>query len=328
MKTLTRSITFVFYLLSTSILQAQDATFSQWQNVPTYFNPALTGDFDGSLRIRTQYRDQWRSLFGSSAYKTGIAAVDYNFDTEKLKKFNLGAHAIVDRAGDANLTTTTYSLTSSVVQHLGNPDAAHHQIGLGFEFGLLKRTIEIEPLRFPNQGTVDSLQTVDPINTKNSKANISVGLNWKYISDSKFSFHLGSAIHHINRPNLTLIENGNAKLDMRFNLHGGMELPILNKASLVPSFLFYKQGFSNQLLFGINSKWYLKSDNSNNIQLGLFAKTTNGIEGNTVNVIVLSTNIEINSFLIGFAIDRFRTIPSNSYEFTLGCLLKNKKELD
>jgi hypothetical protein len=40
-------------------LSAQDPHFSQFFASPLTLNPALTGKFDGVLRVAGNYRDQW-----------------------------------------------------------------------------------------------------------------------------------------------------------------------------------------------------------------------------------------------------------------------------
>ena len=51
----------LFFFTSTKAL-AQDAVYTQWENMPLTINPALTGNFDGLLRLRAQYRNQWASI--------------------------------------------------------------------------------------------------------------------------------------------------------------------------------------------------------------------------------------------------------------------------
>lgn len=101
---------------------------------------------NGSLRIRTKYRDQFRSILGNSVYKTGIASAEYKFDSKNLRKFSLGLYSFFDTAGDSQFTTNSYNLNAAVVQNLGNPDAAHHEIGIGFNVGLITRSIDFKSL--------------------------------------------------------------------------------------------------------------------------------------------------------------------------------------
>jgi hypothetical protein len=79
-----------------------------------------------------------------------------------------------------------------------------------------------------------------------------------------------------------------------------------------------RQGPSEQLLFGCSGKWYLRSEDANFVQLGVFAKDSKNISGRDIDIYVVSATVEINSILFGFSIDRFQTVKSNAYEFSVG----------
>jgi len=156
------------------------------------------------------------------------------------------------------------------------------------------------------------------INDKTNFADVAAGLLWQYRSKTHFSFNLGSALHHLNRPNTSFSDSNVVNLNHRFNLHGNIEIPLVRSFSMVPSFLFSSQGPSEQLAFGFNNRWYPKALSPNFVQVGIFAKSTKNYSGNEINAYVLSVAVEINSFLLGFSFDRFEEIESNAYEFSIG----------
>jgi hypothetical protein len=55
---------------------AQDHIYSQFYNAPLYLNPALTGQFEGDIRMNMIYRNQWSGLSGDLSYLS--ASVDLN----------------------------------------------------------------------------------------------------------------------------------------------------------------------------------------------------------------------------------------------------------
>src|SRR6195952_6065144 len=69
---------FLFVAISLAALNsfAQDHMYSQFFNSPLYLNPALTGQFEGDLRMNLIYRNQFTSVPGSFNYITG--SIDYN----------------------------------------------------------------------------------------------------------------------------------------------------------------------------------------------------------------------------------------------------------
>ncbi|MCB0576411.1 MAG: type IX secretion system membrane protein PorP/SprF, partial [Saprospiraceae bacterium] len=67
-----RKLLFLFTLvLLVSNLSAQDIHFTQFYMSPLTTNPAMSGKFEGTVRIGGIYRGQWASvLSGSDSYKT------------------------------------------------------------------------------------------------------------------------------------------------------------------------------------------------------------------------------------------------------------------
>ncbi len=313
-KSLLFTLTLMFFAGSKAL--SQDAVFTQWENMPVYLNPALTGNFDGLLRLRAQHRNQWRSLLGANSYKTSAVSAEYKFSNTSTRKISIGALFINDKAGSLDFRNGSINFSSSVVQNLGNPDKAHHSIALGFNVGWASKKLDYENAQWPGPPPTD-------MNEKTSYPDLSAGLVWQYKSNTHFSFQLGGAMDHLNNPNVSFSDTGVYKLNHRYNLHGNMEIPLVRSFSMAPSFLLTSQGYSEQIAFGINNRWYPKSSSPNFVELGFFAKTTKNYSGTTdVNIYVLSATVEINSFLVGFAFERFNELETNTYEFSLGYTIR------
>src|SRR5688500_530644 len=210
----------VFFIAGTKAL-SQDAFFTQWENMPLYFNPALTGNFDGLLRFRANHRNQWASLLKDNSYQTSAISAEYKLSTGSVRKISFGILAIQDKAGSLDFKNTTINLSSSVIQHLGNPDNLHNSISFGLNVGLTTRKIDFENAQWPGG------MTPTDINEKINFADISAGLMRHYKSNPRFSLNLGSALHHLNRPNASFFDSGVDKIYHRFNLHGHVEIPLV-----------------------------------------------------------------------------------------------------
>ena len=81
------------FLLSSFTVLGQDHVYANFFESPTYLNPALTGQFQGSLRMSLIYRNQWTSLPGSFNYTT--AAIDYS-----IPQFGGGLGLIFNRSSE------------------------------------------------------------------------------------------------------------------------------------------------------------------------------------------------------------------------------------
>src|SRR5690606_12280972 len=53
----------------------QDHIYSQFYSAPVYLNPALTGQFEGDLRVNMIYRNQWTGIRGDLSYFSAAADV-------------------------------------------------------------------------------------------------------------------------------------------------------------------------------------------------------------------------------------------------------------
>ena len=118
MKTLKSIFIILLVVVASFGSQGQDTYFTQFQNVPVYYNPAYAGLYTG-IRARMAFRDQWPALpYDFKAYHfsadigernlpgSGGVALTMNTDNEGLafiKNFNLGLSVSVRIPFSANV---------------------------------------------------------------------------------------------------------------------------------------------------------------------------------------------------------------------------------
>ena len=73
MRRIILSLTLIF--AQVLIIRAQDPNFSQFFASPLTLNPALTGKFDGSVRVAGNYRNQWPTI--ENAFITKTVSLDF-----------------------------------------------------------------------------------------------------------------------------------------------------------------------------------------------------------------------------------------------------------
>src|SRR5665647_1820207 len=101
----TRLSLFATLLLMSFFASAQDPHFSQFFASPLTLNPALTGKFDGTLRVAGNYRNQWPAF--NNVYTTSTLSVDFPILKSRLPDYDtwgIGILALTDRAGGGVLT--------------------------------------------------------------------------------------------------------------------------------------------------------------------------------------------------------------------------------
>ncbi|MDQ6763411.1 MAG: type IX secretion system membrane protein PorP/SprF, partial [Bacteroidota bacterium] len=97
--------TIVVLICLTFFAKAQDPHFSQFFSSPLTLNPALTGKFNGTLRVAGNYRNQWPAF--NNVYTTSTLSVDFAILKSRLPDFDtwgIGILALTDKAGGGILT--------------------------------------------------------------------------------------------------------------------------------------------------------------------------------------------------------------------------------
>ena len=196
-------IALLLFSLHTSLL-AQDIHFSQFNASPLNLNPALTGGFDGDLRLIGNHKRQWLSF--TNAYRTFSFSADARLNHLQLFRSNISVGLLFnnDVAGDANFSTNQVKLTASYNYMLTRDSALNASIGLNAGFN--QHNINYNLLTFGSQFNGNQF---DPNLTNgetftNDNVNyfdVSAGLGLSYIFNSKFAANTGFSFNHINKPN-------------------------------------------------------------------------------------------------------------------------------
>ena len=90
---------------------AQDPGFSQFFASPLTLNPALTGKFNGDLRVAGNYRNQWPSI--NNAFITSTISVDMPILKDRLPDNNtwgVGVMGMTDRTANGILVSNYLGL--------------------------------------------------------------------------------------------------------------------------------------------------------------------------------------------------------------------------
>src|SRR6202007_1542836 len=86
--------------------KAQDPGFSQFFASPLTLNPALTGKFNGTLRVAGNYRNQWPAI--NNAFITSTVSVDapvFHNILPETDTWGVGLMPMTDRTANGILTS-------------------------------------------------------------------------------------------------------------------------------------------------------------------------------------------------------------------------------
>ena len=125
-KNLKNVMLLVLVIASMKSMNAQvDPHFTQYYVYPSWLNPALTGIFDGDVRVSGIYRSQWGNI--TSPFSTTGVSLDFN----SSKNMNFGVSALQQKAGNGGYTyTTAYGSFSYTGVKFGKNDYNRMAFGL------------------------------------------------------------------------------------------------------------------------------------------------------------------------------------------------------
>ncbi len=140
------------FIALTKYSYSQDVSFSQYQVLLPYYNPAFTGAFNGSYRVRLINRNQWIG-FSDKSYRSFAIAGDIKFRI-KNKNINtdylgLGAYFITDRAQIVDWNTNEINITLAYHKRLNKIKNSYLTGGLGF--GVQQRSLSYDNIYFEDQ---------------------------------------------------------------------------------------------------------------------------------------------------------------------------------
>lgn len=227
MRKIILSLTLIF--AQVLIIRAQDPNFSQFFASPLTLNPALTGKFDGSVRVAGNYRNQWPTI--ENAYVTKTVSVDFGLMRNRLissDNMGVGLLGMTDVAGDGILVTN-YAGTS-FSYHKGLDEDGFHQIGVGFQGAFVNKRLDVSKVVFADQLTPLGFTGVtneifDSRQLSIGYFDLSAGLLYSGTTNGYNNFYLGASMYHLNRPKESF-QGGQYILNTRTTLQAGGRIPV------------------------------------------------------------------------------------------------------
>ncbi|MEJ8817961.1 PorP/SprF family type IX secretion system membrane protein [Lacibacter sp. H407] len=234
---------------------AQDPNFSQFFASPLTLNPALTGKFNGQVRVAGNYRNQWPTI--NNAFRTGTASVDFGILGNRIPEFDqfgVGVMGMYDVNGDGVMKNSFFS--GSVAYHKGIDEDGFHQIGVGFSGSYAQRRLDFGKLDFEDEltslGFTGNTAELNGINTgflNINYADVNAGVIYNGATNEYNNFYIGASVYHINRPKVSFL-GADYIMNPRFTIHGGGYFPIADATTLFVSANHQRQAGATETIFG------------------------------------------------------------------------------
>ncbi len=276
------------------------------------------------------YRNQWASALGANAYNTFSASYDQKMPIGREDYFGIGGSVWGDVAGKSRFGTTQARLSLSYSKKMAGYRKKASYLVIGADAALTQRRISIEDLRWPSQineqGVIPGEPSGEPVfDTDFLYPDIGIGLLWFSVMDEYSNWYLGAALAHLNQPNVSF--QGNVSLYSKATIHGGAQLPIAPRMSVLPFAVFMKQGPHIEFNGGASVRFAMGSTrrSKQSWQVGAWYRVGNKVEGGLhSDAVILSSRFNFDQLNIGFSYDLTVSgfskagAANGAFEFSLG----------
>lgn len=276
---------------------AQDPVFTQYFLVPESLNPGFSG-FEDSSYMGLIHRTQWPNL-------------DLRVDTDYVF-FN----SWIENVGGIGVSILNQHENSTNYNHFqGNVNFAYHvklandwyfrpgiEVGFGTKSFNFSNLVLADQINI-NSGTISSSSS-DPF-AMNANNNVSFfDFSTGFVFDKKNTRNdtdlwFGASIKHLNRPNISFVDNNNVPLDIFYTVHGSYKFPYFDRNDMLLSLNYMQQGEYNRMDLGAMIRL-------EKLMLGATA-VTNPAKNNPNSHLLTSVNafvgLELEKLRFGFSYD-------------------------
>ena len=274
-----KKIIYIFFLLISDELSAQDFTFSQFYEQPLLRNPSLAGIFNGDIRVSMQYRDQWGSI--TVPFRTSSLSIEHKTAIGKGNDFiTIGSQMSVDGAGDIRLNRTQILPALNYHKSLsGNKDS---YLSLAFMGGPVFSQFDPTQIKFGDQYRSNGFSSSNPTLQVLSGSgynywDLSTGISYTTVFGTALRIYVAGGISHINKPIIkSLATSINDAILPRHNFNVGINGKI-NDRDYITAFADYISQNGNKqiiggVLYGFSTTANYNEDEPNIFYIGSFLR--------------------------------------------------------
>jgi len=295
-------------------LEAQDPRFSQYYASSWNLNPAMTGVFNGRWRATVNYRDQWNSFLAPVPFRTYAASFETRYNVGANNDYaSFGLGAMHDEAGTARFTQNKVHLGGAFLKQLsGGRNSSEHYLSAGAQLGFGQNSIDWSKLWFSRQfDTGSEMPDLGAANGEpNANANsplyldFNAGILWYVVFPNEGFFYAGGAMHHLNQPTISLIEDNKETLYSRWSGHVGGQFPLTENFAILPGVQVMKQGPAMETDLGINFRYSNNDLNELALRAGVWGRVGNKLDKDLqMDAITIVGMLELNRWMLGLSYD-------------------------
>lgn len=295
-------------------VNGQDIHFSQFQQAPLTYNPGMTGSFEGDFSVGLNWKDQWRGI--KKSFQTFAFSFEHSVLKNKIKNvyFTYGLMAYRDVAGEVRFGTTNVlgNFSSTIKTSENSKITAGLQIGWGskgLDASALRWGTQYDGINFDPTISSGESAAFDPVNYIDAGMGASYWYKrpaTNFATNDEIEVKIGIGVQHLTRANISYFENEDARLAMKWAVHGSAFFGIKNSQwGIAPSFLILAQNIHNEVMIGGNVKYFF-SNPSNTTGYVKKSSVFFGLQNrfaSPFDALIPQAGFELQDFLVSFSYD-------------------------
>lgn len=303
------------------ISNAQDARFSQYFVLPTWLNPALSGQYDGKFRLSGVYRDQWRGALDQPLSSFGFNA-DTKFNVQPKSatsdQVSVGLMLLNDRTRINDYNSNHISLSGAYHKVLNKYKESY--LSGGVTFGITQFGFNYNDVTFGDQfnGVDGYTNPTDEIRPPNSVAvaDLAVGIIYTTKFHPSAKLYIGAAAHHFNEPNKSFF-NQLDQFSFPFDVEDGYPMRVTGyvmtaidaskTTQWTPRIMYLAQGNVTEINMGTSFRKSFYTSRPSALHLGAMVNVADHLESFHLNSVSVLAGFEVSEMIVGLSYEYFLT---------------------
>ncbi len=263
-------------------------------------NPALTGLSTGDMRVTLNYRNQNKNLV---PFNTQAASFDMKILRGTLRRDVCAVGGAIVKDNQAAGALSSFTGLASMAYHKSLDQAQRNYVALGIQAGVFQRSMDVGKLSFGPQWTKSggydpSLSNGETFSNESSSVfDFHAGFMWYNFIRDNSSVFTGFSVYHAMQPKESFLGT-DANIMRRLIWHGGRRIPLGEKLSIVPNFIWMFQNKANNLTLGTSAEYHLNPEKNTSIKAGVWYRYNS-------TSFVASLGMEIRDIAFGMSYDLY-----------------------
>jgi type IX secretion system PorP/SprF family membrane protein len=266
-------IVLILFITASPLMAQQGYNSSLWMQSPALFNPGAVAsgseDYSFFTNCRLQYLTVEGSMMRTNTLSTGFKISDGAYSKNN---FGFGLNLVNDQAGDNKLMSTAITIPINYSIQMDD----RNKLSVGIAPGIYLQSYDPALQNWQSDWTGNGFNGMngDPIfiNSTLSRSSygaldINAGLHYQHVQRNKTRIYSGIALNHLSKQKINFTNTAD-KLYAQLVVNVGADITTRRKdLKIQPQMMYFRNGPSNNMIFGIGCEHLLESGSIDKIAL-------------------------------------------------------------